>query len=131
LNKNIAIQGEIFGMGLQGNPLKMRDVQVRFFNVFDIDKFEYFEFDKFITTMEFLGLVSVPILSTDFILTDNIEELVKLAIRKSVINSNCWAEGIVIRPLIEKIDLKMAQGFGNGRVSFKAINPEYLLVSDN
>ena len=25
------------------------------------------------------------------------------------------------------LDLAMAQGFGNGRLSFKAINPEYLL----
>jgi len=131
MNCNIAIQGEIFGMGLQGNPLKMRDVQVRFFNVFDIDKFEYFEFERFLTTMNFLGLNPVPILDTNFILTDDIDELVKLAIRKSTINSNSWAEGIVIRPLIEKIDLKMAQGFGNGRVSFKVINVEYLLVNDN
>ena len=27
----------------------------------------------------------------------------------------------------EKYDLQMAQGMGSGRLSFKAINPEYLL----
>jgi hypothetical protein len=37
------------------------------------------------------------------------------------------AEGIVIRTINEKLDMQMAQGFGNGRFSFKVINPEYLL----
>jgi hypothetical protein len=41
-----------------------------------------------------------------------------------------WAEGIVIRPVTEKMDMKMAQGFGNGRLSFKAINPEYLIENE-
>ena len=75
LHCNIAIQGEIFGMWLQGNPLKLHDVQVRFFNIFDIDKYEYLEYSKFMKTLSQLELSSVPILNNDFLLTDKIDEL--------------------------------------------------------
>jgi len=39
-----------------------------------------------------------------------------------------WAEGIVIRPLKEIKDRLMAlEGSNSGRITFKAINPEFLL----
>jgi hypothetical protein len=39
-----------------------------------------------------------------------------------------WAEGIVIRPYNEKFDPLVAnENFSGGRVSFKAVNPEFLL----
>ena len=65
----------------------------------------------------------------DFIVTDpdNIDELVMYATRNSMISKDEMAEGIVIRTINEKLDMQMAQGFGNGRFSFKVINPEYLL----
>lgn len=41
LNKNIVIQGEIVGEGIQGNKLKMKGQTVYFFNLFDIDNYQY------------------------------------------------------------------------------------------
>ncbi len=129
--KNLAIQGELFGAGIQENSLKMRERTVRFFNAFDIDRYCYLDCEDFKTTMEALKLPTVPILSENFILHDNIEELVKLSTDKSSINPKVWREGIVIRPLTEKMDLEMASGFGNGRVSFKVVNPEYLIDNES
>jgi RNA ligase (TIGR02306 family) len=128
LHGNFALQGELIGEGIQDNRLKLRGQTIRFFNVFDIDKFEYLPYEKFIATLQYLQLPSVPILSVDYELTNDIEEIIKMATRKSTITPDVWAEGIVIRPLNEKIELLLSnENFNNGRVSFKAINPEFLL----
>jgi len=50
----------------------------------------------------------------------DIPVLVAMATRRSSISPDVWSEGIVIRPLEE-------QSFEGGRVSFKVINPEFLL----
>ena len=50
-----------------------------------------------------------------------------MSIIKSLICPSTWAEGIVIRPLYEKKDLLLSKEMSNGRVSFKAINPEFLI----
>jgi len=128
LQGNFALQGELIGEGIQDNRLKLRGQTIRFFNVFDIDKFEYLPYEKFIAILQNLQLPSVPILSDDYELTNDIEEIIKMATRKSTITPDVWAEGIVIRPLNEKIELLLSnENFNNGRVSFKAINPEFLL----
>jgi len=132
LNKNIAIQGEIYGVGLNDNPLQLNYSSVAFFNVFDIDRCRYYDFEEFRVLIESLGLQTVPVLDTHFKLINSIDELVKIATRKSVINSVRWAEGIVIRPLKEVMDLGMSvAGYGNsGRLSFKVVNPEFLIVNE-
>jgi RNA ligase (TIGR02306 family) len=128
LNGNFALQGELVGEHIQDNKLKLRGHTVYFFNVFDIDRFEYFLYQKFVETIPKLNLQTVPILSTDYSLSNDIDSIIQLATRKSAINPTVWAEGIVIRPLTEKIDLILStENFNNGRVTLKAINPEFLL----
>ena len=118
---NIAIQGEVIGEGVQGNPLKLRGQSIRFFNVVDIDRREYLSFDKFMEFMRGLGLETVPMIAVDYRLENDINILVKMATRRSLVCPDAWAEGIVIRPLMECVDPVI------GRVSFKAVNPEFLL----
>lgn len=118
---NIAVQGEVIGEGVQGNPLKLRGQSIKFFNVVDIDRREYLSFDKFMEFMRKLALETVPVIAVDYRLENDINALVKMATRKSLVCPDVWAEGIVIRPLIECIDPVI------GRVSFKAVNPEFLL----
>lgn len=120
LGKNIAIQGELIGEGVQKNKYNLRGHDVRFFNVFDIDKYRYYDFSDFVGTIEGLGLTTVPIISTDFVLTDSIPALVEMARQKSTLNPSVHQEGYVLRPLVE-------DSYGNDRVSFKAINPDFLL----
>jgi RNA ligase (TIGR02306 family) len=126
---NIAIQGELCGVGIQGNRLQLQENKVFFFNVFLIDKYSYISHGLAVQMLINLGLETVPFIGYDE-LSDDIEWWVKFATRKSLLNPKKWAEGVVIRPTEEKIDMQMASGFGNGRVSFKSINPEYLLEGD-
>jgi RNA ligase (TIGR02306 family) len=130
LNCDVAIQGELYGNGINCNPLKVPGKEIRFFNAFDIKSFAFYDSDKFFRLMDALKLPVVPLISDSFALIDDIDALVKLSTRKSLINPSAWAEGIVIRTVKETFDLQMAQGFGNGRMSFKVVNPEYLLTSE-
>jgi RNA ligase (TIGR02306 family) len=128
LNGNFALQGELVGEFVQDNKLKLRGHTVYFFNLFDIDRFEYQPYSQFISTIESLGLQTVPVLATDYRLSSDIDSIIQMATRKSAIKPDLWAEGIVIRPLMEKIDLILSnENFNNGRVTLKAINPEFLL----
>ena len=108
---------------MQGNPYKLRGQTIRFFNVYDIDRRGYLPFKEFMEFTRLLALETVPIVATDFKLENDINGLVKMATRKSLLCPDAWAEGLVIRPLIEYNDSLI------GRVSFKAINPEFLLKS--
>jgi len=121
LGKNIALQGEMIGEGIQSNKYQLRGQQPYFFNVFDIDAYKFLDFDDFQAFLKEFGWQSVPILDTNFILMEEIEALVSLSVAKSVLNPKLQREGIVIRPLKEIINPRY------GRVSFKAINPEFLL----
>jgi RNA ligase. len=124
---NWALQGELLGEGIQGNKLKLKGHTIRFFNVFDIDTQEYFGFQEFGTLITMLGLETVPVLTTNYILDDDIDSLVELAKGNSVITPQVKREGIVIRPLQEITDSELHCQLVRNRVSFKAINPEFLL----
>ena len=120
LNGKIALQGEIIGSGIQKNPLKMNGQEIRFFNAYNIELGKYLDFEEFVFLCLDLKLKTVPILDRYFLLPKTVDELITTASRKSVIN-NGVAEGIVLRPLKEMKDEDL------GRLSFKCINPEYLL----
>mgnify|MGYP001565948838 FL=1 len=126
--KNIALQGELIGNGIQGNKLGVTGQTILFFNVFDINSYKYLDYNEFITVCNDLTIETVPIINDCFVLADNISELVQLSTGKSLLNKTIWREGIVIRPLTEAFDMQMASGFGNGRLSFKVINPEFLIT---
>jgi RNA ligase (TIGR02306 family) len=104
---NLSVQGELIGEGIQGNPYKIKGQTVRFFNLFDIDLQEYHSLNVFQQTMEVLGLETVPVLDTHFHLPETIDELLKMADSKSVLNSNFDREGIVIGSLDRKISFKV------------------------
>jgi hypothetical protein len=104
---NLSIQGELIGESVQGNPYKIKGQTVRFFNLFDIDLQVYHSLPVFKETMKVLGLETVPVLETHFHLPETIDELLKMADSKSVLNSNFDREGIVIRSLDRKISFKV------------------------
>lgn len=120
LGRNISFQGELVGESIQKNKLAIKGQTVRFFNIFDIDQYKYLDFEEFKSIIGDLGLETVPILDENFVMINDIDKLVEMAMVKSVINDKAWIEGKVFRPLKETRDM-------DGRVSFKAINPEFLL----
>ena len=123
LGLNIALQGEVIGEGIQGNKYGIKGQQVYFFNVFDIDKQEYYSCSRFLALMRELETNPVPFDRFTTLKAD-IPALIKLATAPSTLNDKVPREGVVVRPLIETKDEKF------GRVSFKVINPEFLLKYD-
>lgn len=119
LDRDIALQGEIIGEGIQGNKYGIRGQRVYFFNAFDIHNYQFLDFNAFQDLLQSLTLDSVPILDQEYMLSNDIPELVELSIGQSVLKP-VRREGLVIRPLKEQRDPA-------GRVSFKVINPEFLL----
>ena len=123
LGWNACLQGEIIGEGIQGNKYKLKGQSVRFFSIFDIDAYRFLDFAEFSTRLATLDLPLVPVLETAYRLEAEIPALVAKSVGKSVLNPDLQREGIVIRPLSEQITALESLG----RVSFKAINPEFLL----
>jgi len=107
LDRNIAVQGEIIGEGIQGNPYKIIGQTVRLFNGFDIDKYEYLSLDDLLKLSNFLEVKTVPMLDLEFRLPDTIDELLSYADSKSVLNEKFDREGVVIRSHDRKISFKV------------------------
>jgi len=120
IGRNIAIQGEIVGNGVQGNIYQMRDQDFLVYDIYDIDAGCYFtpaERKAFVAEQ---GLNHCPVLAYSANLTDtlgitNMEQVLKFAEGKSVMGMiGCEREGLVFK-CHEK------------PVSFKAISNKYLL----
>jgi RNA ligase (TIGR02306 family) len=112
--RNLCIQGELIGEGIQGNPYKIKGQTVRFFNAFDIDEFKRVGIDEFLILMENLKLKTVPILEKNVSLPETIDELLLMSEGKSVLNNNTEREGIVVRS-------------NDMSISFKSISNKFLL----
>jgi RNA ligase (TIGR02306 family) len=117
--KDVALQGELLGEGIQGNKYKLKGNMILWFNCFDIGKYEYLDI---INATYVTGLQIVPPLG-NITLAHSVDELVELAKGKSKL-ADIHREGIVIRPCIEKTDYEL------GRLSFKVLNPDFLVKYD-
>ena len=108
----VTIQGEIYGDGIQKRDYSLDHHDFAAFNFVTSEDGRW----NSVKMKEFLakyGIPSVPILSTDFILPDTIDELLEIATGKSVIDGKP-REGLVFRSQ-------------DGKQSFKAVSNEYLL----
>lgn len=130
LGQNIAIQGELIGEGVQGNKYKLKGQTVLFFNAYDIDKSRHLNVHVADNLFRGLGLEQVPELY-DCNLVHTVDDLVKAATMKSGINHDVWAEGVVVRS-INDIEETFITGktVNRGRLSFKVINPEFLIKNN-
>jgi RNA ligase (TIGR02306 family) len=126
LGLNLVIQGEICGPGIQKNRLDLKEVHLFVFDVFDIDRQEYFgkkELDDF---CEALGLEQVEVDEgfhmppTEVGFSNFVECLLDQS--KGKYKSGYPREGIVIRPDVTEFSQAL-----QGRISFKVINPDFLL----
>lgn len=107
-NKNIAIQGELIGEGIQGNPYKIKGHTIRLFNVFDIDNQLYFGLSELIRTANTLQIETVPILTDPVMkLPNTIEDVLLFADGKSALNESFDREGVVFRTLDRSISFKV------------------------
>ncbi|KKM61076.1 hypothetical protein LCGC14_1535330 [marine sediment metagenome] len=120
INRNIAIQGEVIGPSLQKNRYALSEHTIKVFDIFDIDKYQYINRHFLKEWALILSIDVVPVLST-YNINDDLDYLVDMSMGTSILNPKVQREGIVIRPFIECQDEEL------GRLSFKVINPNYLL----
>lgn len=121
--RNLSIQGEITSPHIQKNRLGLTELNFNAFNLYDIDKKRYCDFMEFESIMKELEIPIVDILERDIIFTPEthtFEWFLNYAKKVKYASGN-MAEGIVVRPMKEIYDNSM------GRVSFKVINPDYLI----
>jgi RNA ligase (TIGR02306 family) len=118
--KNIALQGELVGAGINGNLYGLSDHKLFFFTGYDIDKGRRMFFDELEWVLFGLQLQMVPLLEKyGFVIPNEsniVDYMLKYAEGKSVLNMEVDREGVVVRGLEREF-------------SFKAISNTYLLGS--
>jgi RNA ligase (TIGR02306 family) len=120
LGKNIALQGELIGAGINGNLYGLSDHKLFFFTGYDIDKGRRMFFDELEWVLFGLQLQMVPVLEKyGFVIPNEgniVDYMLRYAEGKSVLNMEVDREGVVVRGLEREF-------------SFKAISNAYLLGS--
>jgi len=125
LGRNIALQGEIVGPGIQKNPHNLNKVNYRIFDIYDIDK------KRYMTPLERRQIViklmaikldidHVPTIDVNnriFVKCKNVDEILEYVKGKMMYNDKRDREGCVF---------KAHNLVGNEIVSFKVINNDYL-----
>jgi RNA ligase (TIGR02306 family) len=114
--RNLAIQGELIGEGIQGNNYKLTGREFYCFDIYDIDKREYLLPMERIVLCKQLGIQHVPIvdLNSKIAPDETIADLLKLAEGKSEVGAKPEREGWVFKSMTEH------------DVSFKAISNRWL-----
>ncbi len=110
--KYVCIQGESVG-SVQGNPLKLKEDDLYVFNFIrsDVGRVSSINGEKIVKEW---GMKWVPILDTNYMMPNDMEEFKQFATAKSVVNPDVLREGIVLRDPTNDF-------------SFKNVSREYLL----
>lgn len=115
--KKIVLQGEIVGEGIQKNKYRIKGIEFLAYNlIVDGVKKTTTQMQEILFDCS-IPIKVVPILDFDIILPDTVEEVIELSKGKSILNKDVEREGIVVRS-------------DDCKVSFKAINPVFLLKND-
>jgi RNA ligase (TIGR02306 family) len=126
---DMAIQGEICGPGVRKNRLDLSHVDLFVFNVYDIRRGAYLNYDEFMMFVAEHGLRHVPIESEvwsgDLVGFDYSLEAWLERAKGFYLGTKNRKEGIVVRPLVETRSATLG-----GRLSFKVLNNEFLLKDE-
>ena len=113
--RNLALQGELIGEGIQGNPYRIRAQEFYLFDIYDIDQGGYMLPRERQELAEQLNIRQVPGLGIQQLDLD-VDALLKLSEGKSVLCDTTEREGLVFKHTQES-------------ASFKAISNRFLLKS--
>jgi RNA ligase (TIGR02306 family) len=112
--RNIAIQGELMGPGIQGNRERLSSTTFFVFDIFDIDEQRYLPPDERRDIASQMGLSHCPVVSTSMLLpAGGVQDILSMADGPSL--SNPVREGLVFKRM-------------DGSFSFKAISNQFLLL---
>ena len=112
----VTIQGETYGEGIQKRDYGLKGHDLMVFNLIfgykngEVRRFNPVEMKTILSTY---GIRCVPIINTNFVMPDTVEELLEIADDKSVLDSGL-REGLVFRS-------------ADGERSFKAVSNNFLL----
>ena len=121
LGRNVALQGELIGEGIQGNPYKIRGQEFYLFDVYDIDRSCYFTPDERKSLALEHNINHVPVFGTyETNESTTIESLLQYAEGDSVM-------GDIVGPTREGLVFKSQ----TMQCSFKAISNKFLLKGGN
>lgn len=110
-----ALQGELIGEGIQGNPYKIKGHTFRLFDIYDIANGRYLTSDERLSMpWNAMNIPHVPVLEI-YTQKLDIDNLLSFAEGKSVLNNGAEREGVVFK-------CKELSG-----VSFKVISNKFLL----
>lgn len=114
--RNLALQGELVGFGIQGNIYGLNGQQFYLYDVYDADERRYLSADEREEVAHALDLPHVPVIHAAFDLasTEGMADVLTMADGISVLKAGVAREGLVFKALGEQ-------------VSFKAISNKYLL----
>lgn len=113
--RGYAIQGELIGEGINGNMYGIKGHDFYVFDIYTVENSSYLSGTDRRNLCEVLRLNHVPVLEPSFQLEHTVEEILKLAEAKSVLNRKVEREGIVFKNIYNTSD------------SFKAVSNKYLL----
>lgn len=120
-HERVAIQGELFGPGIQKNPLRMKEHQIRLFNLqIGEERIPLSEWHPALLAFA-VPIIELPI--SDF---RSMSILAAVAGKKSTINPEALMEGVVVRRR-EGLYVENPETQERLPASFKVINLEYLV----
>lgn len=115
--RNLAIQGEIIGEGIQGNRYKVRGQQFLVFDIYDIDAGRYLTPAERITVVAKLDIKHVPVLRSAFSI--EAQKVNDLLFTAEGVSALCGVDGPEREGLVFKCN--------SSQVSFKVISNSFLL----
>lgn len=128
LNRNICVQGELVGLKVNGNKHKLTERDIYIFSIFDIDAQKFLPLWQNLNILKTLGLKNVPIINPNFQLdtSANVDKLLDMAKGQSLVGNLKNREGLVFKCNEDIFEPKL-----QSKLSFKAINPEFLLKEED
>jgi RNA ligase (TIGR02306 family) len=124
LGFDVAIQAEVIGPGIQKNKYELPAVTLYVFNVLNVETYQLVDHTTMLQALAEMEINIVPQLGT-IVLDHSVDALIAFSEGTSVLNPKVQREGVVLRPLVEEHEAELG-----GRLSFKAINPRFLLKYD-
>jgi RNA ligase (TIGR02306 family) len=113
--RNLALQGELIGEGIQNNAYNVKGQDFRLFDIYDIDRGEYLSPLERRVFAETHGIKHVPVFATEMVIEEWVTGLLTMADGASVLNPNTNREGLVFKCNAP------------GGPSFKAISNKWLI----
>ena len=116
--RNLALQGELIGEGIQGNKYGIKGQKFYLYDIFDIDQGDYLTPNERRIFADKYNINHVPLVSVGFVIQEFVTGLLNMAEGKSVLNPRSEREGLVFK----------SHKFGGP--SFKAISNKWLLKNE-